>query len=448
MSRMQIIAIVVLGVVTTGIVGVERLISHKAKQVGLPARARADGSGIPVRTSLVTQTTQDILVGATALTAASAKATITIGSPTQFNSPVLHVRALGKNAADGAYVRAGELLVELDATTFDAFATERAALLAGAKAGLTLAEALPVQRDEDRKFEVAAAQNEVKFRTEDVGWTKKQLDRLQNLYDRRIATVYELYLAQERHSDSVFKLNEAETRLQRAKSSLVIGPATETMNLEQSKAAVATGELQLALAQRDAGIAKISSPISGYVQKFGIVANQTAAAGTVVCEVLQLDPIWVTIDYPQERLTELKLGQSVSLRLDAYPKEQFQGSVFQILPEVDSHLRTIPVRVAVPNGNGRIKAGVSGRATISVQRGATTAPSVSLIELDQKAMVFVVENGRARIREVRTGPVVSNGFVEVLEGLHAGEEIVIFGHQYLKDNEPVNSDWKKWTLRG
>ncbi len=448
MSRTQIAAIILLGIGVTGVVGLQRLFSHKGKQIGLPERARNDSGLIPVRTDFVTQQTQDMPIGGTALTQESAKVTVAIGSTTQFNTPTMHVRAVSKNVMDGAFVKAGDVIAELDTTAFDALVKERTATLSGKQALLTLAEKLPPQHEEDRKVELETATKELKFRQDDLEWARKGYERLQNLYDRHIATIYELYIAQGRFSDANYRLNQAETRLQLAKSALFTGPAQETATLEVAKADVAAAELNLALAQQDTRITKITTPINGYVQKMALVPNQPVIPGQVVCEVLQLDPIWVTIDYPQERIPDLHLGAPVELTLDAYPKEQFKGSVFQILPEVDARLRTIPVRISVPNGDGRIKAGVSGRARIMIHRETTTAPSVSLIELDQKSMVFVVQDGRARIREVKTGEIIQTGYVEVLDGLAPGEEIVVFGHQYLNDGERVNPNWKKWMLRG
>ena len=67
--------------------------------------------------------------------------------------------------------------------------------------------------------------------------------------------------------------------------------------------------------------------------------------------------------------------------------------------------------------------------------------------------------GRARLCEIRTGPLVTNGVLEVRQGLAAGDEVVIFhnfyrdvgklaaNQGYLQDNDPVDTDWRKWTRR-
>jgi hypothetical protein len=63
-------------------------------------------------------------------------------------------------------------------------------------------------------------------------------------------------------------------------------------------------------------------------------------------------------------------------------------------------------------------------------------------------MVFCVEEGRAKIREIQTGETIGTGDVQVLKGLNVGDEVVIYGHDSLNENDVVNADWRKWTRRG
>jgi multidrug efflux pump subunit AcrA (membrane-fusion protein) len=62
-------------------------------------------------------------------------------------------------------------------------------------------------------------------------------------------------------------------------------------------------------------------------------------------------------------------------------------------------------------------------------------------------MVVCVENGKARIREVRTGSITDAGEIEVLDGLKIGEVVVVHGQDSLEENDAVNIDWRSWTRR-
>jgi hypothetical protein len=61
--------------------------------------------------------------------------------------------------------------------------------------------------------------------------------------------------------------------------------------------------------------------------------------------------------------------------------------------------------------------------------------------------VFCVEDGRARIREVRTGAILREGHVEILDGLQQGDEVLVYGQKDVGDGDSVNVDWHEWTHR-
>jgi RND family efflux transporter MFP subunit len=176
-------------------------------------------------------------------------------------------------------------------------------------------------------------------------------------------------------------------------------------------------------------------------------------------KVLRLDPIHVRLDFPQERLDEVAQGQEVEVVLDSFRKETFAGTVIRISPRVEPQFRVCPVVVEVKNPGNRIKAGVSGYARLKVNKKSLAVPATALIERERRAMVFRVEDGRARIREVVTGHRLDTGLVEVLRGLTSGDEVVVFhnfyrhageltrGDAYLKDDDLVDVDWRKWAGR-
>jgi hypothetical protein len=90
---------------------------------------------------------------------------------------------------------------------------------------------------------------------------------------------------------------------------------------------------------------------------------------------------------------------------------------------------------------------VTGFARLKITKNTLTIPSIAAIRQGKKAMVFRVEQQRARIREISLGSVLDPGVVEVLDGLATGDEIVIHGNADLEDNDPVNTDWETWSGR-
>jgi Cu(I)/Ag(I) efflux system membrane fusion protein len=126
---------------------------------------------------------------------------------------------------------------------------------------------------------------------------------------------------------------------------------------------------------------------------------------------------------------------------------------------VNSQLRVVPVLVEVANPQNRIKAGISGFVRLHVKKKARVVPSMAVVEEGGKGMAFRVEDGRARLREVKAGNLVQIGLREVLSGLNPGDEVVIFdnfyrnagnlnaGNGYLQDGDLVDADWRKWAHR-
>jgi len=190
-----------------------------------------------------------------------------------------------------------------------------------------------------------------------------------------------------------------------------------------------------------------------------IVPGQVVTSGTQLTQVFKLDPIYLRMDFPQERLDDLYLGQEADVVLDSFPKETFHGKVLRISPQVNSALRVLPVVIELANPTNRIKTGISSYVRLKVRKKALTVPATALLQQEGKSMVFRVEEGRARIREVETARLAEMGSVEVRNGLTSGDEVVIFHafyaywgnltgkNAYLQDNDRVDVDWRKWTRR-
>ena len=224
--------------------------------------------------------------------------------------------------------------------------------------------------------------------------------------------------------------------------------AASPMQVKEAEVAVETAELELALANRDLQLCQITSPVNGVVERLNVVPGMRIGGGAELAVIHQLDPIYVQMDFPMERLDSLQIGQTAEVTLDAFAQETFTGKVIRIAPIVSTKTRVLPVMLEVANPDNRIKAGISGFVRIkSMKPGATTIPAVAVIKKQQKAMVVCIEDSRARIREVHTGNVNDAGEIEILGGLNNGDEVVIFGQDAIQDNDVVNVDWRQWTGR-
>lgn len=225
--------------------------------------------------------------------------------------------------------------------------------------------------------------------------------------------------------------------------------AITELEVAEAEVGYETAQLELALSKRDLDLCKMITPIDGVVQEVNVVPQMRVGDGTIVAVVHDLDPIYVQMDFPMERLDSLQVGQTAEVELDAFSQETFEAKVIRIAPIVSTKTRVLPIMLEIPNPGNRIKAGISGFARVkSVKPGTTSIPAVALIKKQKKAMVFVLEGDKAKIREVRTGETIGTGEVEILEGLDIGDEVVIYGHDSLQEEDVVNADWRGWTRRG
>jgi multidrug efflux pump subunit AcrA (membrane-fusion protein) len=431
-------------VVAVGVVALALKALH-AKEISDATKARAHQHPIPVRTVQVTSGPVTAVIGATALTVPYEQIKIRIGPARRLRelNPVVK-RVL---AQDGTHVTAGQVVVELDAAQFELALAKAQKSLEYAESELAKAEAEAKENDTLRDVELKNAIDEVKFRTDAVSYYQEEADRLDRLYKQETAAVSERLKAEASLSEAQAELTKARVREQTARADIVVGPLRDQANVKQALESVASARVALELAKADLEECQLRSPFDGYVTEMHVSAGQLIDDTTELGVLMRTDPILVQLDFPQERSDELQLDQRVELVFDTFPKETYEGRVIRIPVHVDTPKRVVPVIVQLANPNGRIKVGASGYARVQVSRQATTAPALALIDIDARAMAFVVENGRAHMRGVKTGPVVDEGVVEIAQGLKAGDEIVVYGQQDLRDNEPVDADWQTWTRR-
>jgi RND family efflux transporter MFP subunit len=256
-------------------------------------------------------------------------------------------------------------------------------------------------------------------------------------------------------------LSEAERRLQRAREDLSVGPLQDKENLAKATRDLLGARNDVEQARREVEHCQVRSPLDGFIDnKVEVVPGQVLSGSSSLARIVQLNPIHVRVDFPQDRLEEVALGQKAEIVLDSFPQETFYGTVLRIAPIVNPQLRVFPVVVQVDNPGNRIKAGISGFVRLRAKRRTTVVPSAAVVQHGSKAMVFRVAEGRAQLCEIQTKHLVELGAIEVRQGLTPGDEVVVYfsnfyrhWHEltdrgcYLQDNDTVDTDWRKWARR-
>jgi len=202
-------------------------------------------------------------------------------------------------------------------------------------------------------------------------------------------------------------------------------------DLDALRAAYDSGRLELSYTD-------IRAPIDGVVSARYIKLGNTIAQNAPTFRVTDLDPLVAYVHIPEKEFRKLAPQQTAEIVVDALGGERFAGAISRISPTVDPKTGTFRARVEVPDPSRRLKPGMFGRVNIVYERreDALQLPRAAIVDADGEQSVFVVEDGKAAQRPVRTG-LASNGWVEVVEGLDGTEKVVVVGQGGLKTGTAV-----------
>lgn len=344
-------------------------------------------------------------------------------------------RVLRVHCDVGDFVAPGEPLCQIDPTDYQLAANESERGLEMELARIGLAELCGKDKlDLDKIPTVTRARN-----LEDNA--RQNLERARRLNGNRVVSTEELEKAQ------------TEAR--------VTGANRIQAELD-ARAALASARLrhaQLESARQKVSDAKICAPalspgrlpqgIDAKRLRY-VVASRKVAEGEI-CRVfpsgtifrLVIDqPLKLVAAVPERFVSEVALGQSVSLLTEAYPNETFAGRITRMNPTIDRDSRTFIVEVTVPNEDRRLRVGSFVKAAI-LTRQADAVPTVPEEAVNRYAgvvKVFVIDGDRARVARVRTGEVIvteGRRWVEVAGDVKAGAQVAVSGTQQLAEGTRV-----------
>jgi Cu(I)/Ag(I) efflux system membrane fusion protein len=167
---------------------------------------------------------------------------------------------------------------------------------------------------------------------------------------------------------------------------------------------------------------------SGVVLEKRAVAGMRFMPGEMLYQIADLSSVWVLADVFEQELGLVRLGQSVKIRVDAYPDQVFTGKVTFIYPVVMPETRTARVRIELPNPAGLLKPAMYARVEIASDRGRgkmLAVPDSAVLDTGARQLVLVQRGeGAFEPRPLRLG-MRSDGYIEVLEGIDVGETVVV-----------------------
>jgi RND family efflux transporter MFP subunit len=350
-------------------------------------------------------------------------------------------RVLKLNVDVGDSVKQGQIIAQVDDTLLRTTLNQAQAELASLKA------------------EVARAQNLVSNAKAQVEQARLELQQAQSDSARQ----------QRLLRDGAIAAQEAEqTRTTARTSAQALRAAQEQVGTEQQAVAAAQSQVNaqqavVAQEQEQLSYTRLKSPITGIVTQRVTEEGNLVQPNSEVLRIGDFKRVQVDVEVSELALAKIRLGQSVSVRLDAFPNQTFSGQVTRISPAADRTARLVPIEVIIPNNNGRIGSGLLAR--VSFESEATQRVVVPESAISQageqgskgaeeqgskgekplvvrQGTVFVVSGGEGSqvtvaARAVKLGE-RANGQVEILSGLKPGERFVAKSGRPLKNGEAVS----------
>ncbi|MBL7960614.1 efflux RND transporter periplasmic adaptor subunit, partial [bacterium] len=181
----------------------------------------------------------------------------------------------------------------------------------------------------------------------------------------------------------------------------------------------------------------IYSPYEGTVMEKLVVKGQNVMTGMEMYKIVDLSTVWIYAEIYQFELPWIKLNQDVEIELSYYPGKPMKGKITYIYPNLNMESRTAKVRIEVKNTETitlkpEMFVTVKIKSPISVKTIAV--PEQAIIRSGERNIAVVaLGGGFFDPREVKLG-VTAGGYVQVLEGIHDGESIVV-SSQFLIDSE-------------
>jgi len=275
---------------------------------------------------------------------------------------------------DNAHVQKGDTLVVLDTIELSAKVAQAEAALENAKANLNLAgnrATASVENANASELTSRSYQQSVLSAKANLDKAQTQFDRVQNLLKIKAATQEQFESAQAALLVAKADYTRA-TEQQKSSETSSLGlkaqSKAERDQIDLAGALIKQRQAELLLAREQLSHAFVTAPVSGIVSKRSVQVGQFIATGQALCSVVDIDHLWVTANFKETQLENIKPGQEVKIEVDAYPGMDITGKIdsysgatgarFALLPPDNSTgnfikiTQRFPLRISIDNISG------------------------------------------------------------------------------------------------
>jgi len=330
--------------------------------------------------------------------------------------------------SEGERVEQDQVLVRLEQQDF--LLSKHRAEAALGTANAALQQLLAGARGEDIQG-AKAALSQTRASLEEA---KGEHDRIKRLYEARVASQQMYDTVKARYKIAQQSVRIASENLKKATA----GPTEEDVLV--TKARVREAEVGLEMAEQQFNDSVIRAPFSGIIAEKSLNEGELVSSMSplALLRIVDIDVVKIECAIPENEMSRVKSGAKANIAVDAYPEDQFTGSIASISPVVDPASRTFKITIEILNPDHRLKPGMFVRVKIitEIHDNTVLIPRLAVTLVDGKEAVFVAENDTAVLREATIG-LRDEQFVEIVQGVQAGEQVIIEGNYGLEDGTKI-----------
>lgn len=195
---------------------------------------------------------------------------------------------------------------------------------------------------------------------------------------------------------------------------------------------------QVALAEYKLGKSTITAPIAGQVDARMVSVGDYVKDGAALFTIADTASLRLRMVFPEPAMVQLREGTPLKVMTAVNPGQSFEAAITEIRPQVEGANKGVVAYADLPDPS-LTRAGASAAvwATLAVHENAIVVPQLSLVRRPAGEVVYVIgAEGRVSERTVVSGAHLADG-VEIVEGLQAGEQVVVDGAGFLSDGARV-----------
>ncbi len=315
--------------------------------------------------------------------------------------------------AEGARVKAGDVLARLESSELEARVVLARSVLEAARMRLESARiSLPLE-----KARTTAAVAEAQARYDDA---KQRYEKKQKLHAARLIPQGEMESASAELATAQAVLETA-----RANQDQV---ALQQRQIEIAAADVKQQEAALRVAQVTLDHSLIRAPIAGTVVELPIKVGELMQPGSVAARITRLNALYVKAQIDEVDLSRLQVGQAAEIQFDTQPNTKYAATLFEISPAVSveklkSRNVTVKLRLAEPPPFLRPGMSADVEIIVATVNDVLLVPAQTVMAKNQEQFVYVLADGAVVKRVIEAGR--SNwDAIEVVRGLNLGEAVI------------------------